>query len=132
MTDVEVSRDVLMGMINKAVEKLESAEREFSGGHFGEVSSRAYYAVFHAISAVLASRGMAFSSHSQTLGAFNREFVKTGVFSKEATKQLQRLFEDRQIADYDWVSTIDEETAQADMEDAQSIVKACTEYLSIQ
>jgi hypothetical protein len=32
-------------------------------------------------------------------GAFNREFVKTGAFRSAATKQLQRLFEDRQMAD---------------------------------
>jgi len=98
-------------------------------GFFGDACSRAYYAAFHAVSAVLAHHGLAFSSHAQTLAAFNREFVKTAVFPRDTFRKLQRLFEDRQQADYDWTRDVDKQTARKDLDDAQWLVDACTEYL---
>ena len=107
MTVERLSRDTLHAMMAKANEKLAAANRELSGGFYGEAASRAYYAVFHALSAVLATQGLSFSSHSQTLGGFNKHFVKTEIFPIGTTRKLQRLFEDRQIADYDWTHTVD-------------------------
>jgi uncharacterized protein (UPF0332 family) len=98
-------------------------------GFDGEASSRAYYAVFHAITAVLATRGLAFSSHAQTIGAFNREFVKTGLFPSGTTRILQRLFEDRQVADYEWIVSVDRQTAREDVANAQTLVEACAQYV---
>ena len=131
MTGFHSSPDILKAMLAKADEKLAAARRDFNDGFFGEVSSRAYYAVFHAISAVLASGGLTFSSHAQVIGAFNKEFVKTAVFSADTTRKLQRLFEDRQISDYDCIGKIDEETARADLDDAQTLVDICRNYLKL-
>jgi hypothetical protein len=36
---------------------------------------------------------------------------------------------DRQIADYDWIHTVDAETAEEDVNAASDIVKACAEYI---
>lgn len=123
--------EVLQAMLAKAEEKLATAQRELTAGSPGEAASRAYYAVFHAISAVLATRGLSFSSHSQTIGAFNREFVKTGTFESDTTMALQQLFEDRQIADYDWVNQVDAETGAADVAAAEKIVASCRHYIGI-
>lgn len=131
MTGFNSSPDILKAMLAKADEKLAAARRDLNDGFYGEVSSRAYYAVFHAISAVLASRGMTFSSHAQVIGAFNKEFVKTAVFSADTTRKLQRLFEDRQISDYDCAGKIDKETARADFDDALALVNVCRDYLKL-
>jgi uncharacterized protein (UPF0332 family) len=72
---------------------------------------------------------LSFSSHSQAIGAFNREFVKTGVFPGDTARKIQRLFEDRQTADYDWSIHVDEATASEDVRDAEWLVKACREYI---
>jgi hypothetical protein len=66
-----------------------------------------------------------FSSHSQAIGAFNREFVKTGGFEAGTSRKLQRLFEDRQIADYDWKRHVEETTAREDVADAEAVVAQC-------
>ncbi len=129
MTQQPVTHDILGKMLSKSHEKLGAAERELAGEHYGEAASRAYYAVFHALSAVLATKGLSFSSHSQTLGGFNKHFVKGGIFEKTMTRKLQRLFEDRQIADYDWINTVDAETGMEDVNDAKSIVAACEAYV---
>ena len=126
----QVAQDVLEGMMAKANEKLLAANRELEAEFFAEAASRSYYAVFHALSAVLATKGLSFSSHAQTIGSFNREFVKTEIFAKDTTKKLQRLFEDRQTADYDWANTINKEDAQNDVSNAKDIVTTCNEYIN--
>lgn len=130
MSKQRPSPSSLVAMMAKANEKLMAARRDLNDGYHGEAASRSYYAVFHALSAVLATEGLTFSSHSQTLGGFNKHFVKTGVFPKNTTRKLQQLFEDRQIADYDWITTVDEETARDDVQAAEEIVKACADYLA--
>ena len=129
MTGFKATPEVLEAILAKADEMLVSASRAVETGAWGDAASRAYYAVFHAISAVLATRGLSYSSHSQALGAFNREFVKTGVFAPATTRQLQRLFEDRQIADYDWNRRLDEATARQDVADAAAVVAACRRFV---
>ena len=132
MNEYKSTPDVLKAMLRKAREKLASARKNLDSGFYGDVASRAYYAAFHAISAVLADRGLTFSSHAQTLGAFNRELVKTEIFPADTFRKLQRLFEDRQIADYDWNISVDRETAKKDLADAEWLVNACLEYLEKQ
>ena len=91
---------------------------------FGDAASRAYYAAFHAVSAVLLARGQAFSSHAQVLGAFNKDFVRAGSFPREFTAILTRLFEDRQTGDYDPTARLEPGDAERDVADAQRIVDA--------
>ena len=121
--------EALRAMINKAYTKLAAARNDIEHSFFEDSSSRAYYGVFHAVSAVLASKGLSFSSHAKTLGAFNREFVKTGIFPSDTFRKIQRLFEDRQTGDYDWRQSIEEETARKDLIDAEWILAKCKEYL---
>jgi len=125
----KASNEVLKGMLAKAKSKLAAARRELKAGTPDEAVSRAYYAVYHAISAVLASRGCAFSSHSQTIGGFNARFVRTGLFPKDTTRILHRLFEHRQTADYDWTVAVDPESARRDVTDAAKLVAACRDHL---
>ena len=114
--------DTLKAMLKKAQEKLEVAKKDFESGYFGDSSSRAYYAVFHAISADLAERGLTFASHAQTIGAFNREFIKERVFPSNTFRKIQRLFENRQMADYDWNFTFEKDHAEEDITDAEWLV----------
>jgi len=129
MSKHQATPQVLRAMLKKARQKLAAARKDMEFGFFGEASSRAYYDAFHAVSAVLAHHGLAFSSHAQTLAAFNREFVKTKVFPADPFRKLQRLFEDRQIADYDWTRDVDKQTACKDLDDAQWLVDTSTKYL---
>jgi len=123
------SSDVLKGMVAQAKRKLAAARRELKAGFPDEAVSRAYYAAYHAISAVLASQGCAFSSHAQTLGGFNARFVRTGLFPKDTTRKLHRLFENRQMADYDWTAVVDRTSARSAVKDAADLVAACQGYL---
>ena len=65
MSAFEPTGHVLGAMLAKADERLSTAQRDLAASAFGDAASRAYYSVFHAISALLATRGLTFSSHSQ-------------------------------------------------------------------
>ncbi len=114
----------------KAMRKLMRAEQDLADGFPEEAASRSYYAAFHAVTALLATRGLSYSSHTQVIGAFSREFVKTGVLPNVLSRQLRQLFEDRQTADYDWVTTIDAQTATDAVAAAKALIAHCQEEIS--
>jgi hypothetical protein len=117
-------------MLGLAEEKLRAARLLLQGKAWGDASSRAYYAAFHAASAALLSRGLTYSSHARVLGAFNKEFVHSGLFPSKFTAFLTRLFENRQIGDYDALPTLTEVEARQDIEDAHRIVEAIRRLLA--
>ena len=121
--------DDLKAMLAKAEQKLAAAQKEFEMGFVSDSASRAYYAAYHAVYAVLAHHGLTFSSHAQVLGAFNREFIKTGIFPPDTFKKLQRMFLDRNIADYQISKTVSSEAAEKDIAAARLLVDACRQYL---
>lgn len=53
MSKHQATPQVLHAMLKKARQKLAAARKDMEFGFFGEASSRAYYAAFHAVSAVL-------------------------------------------------------------------------------
>jgi uncharacterized protein len=116
-------------ILEKAESKLKSARIVFEARQYDDAVSRAYYGVFHALTAALLTKRLVFSSHSQVIGAFNREFVKTGMVPPEFSKDIQILFDDRQSGDYDVVTPIDRDLAQHDILRAEKIVTAIYRYI---
>jgi len=125
------SPEELRAIISKANSKLLSARESFSAGFMDDASSRAYYAAFHAVAAVLFDAGTSFSSHKQTIGAFNRDYISRDLFPREFSRSLTRLFENRQLGDYSIVKTISSDTAAEDIESAESILAACKKFLEV-
>jgi len=88
--------------------RLEKAERTFIEGDqllklgsYNGAINRLYYAAFHAARALLATKNLDSAKHSGVISLFNREFVKTGVISKKASKTLSLVFILRSEAAYD-------------------------------
>jgi uncharacterized protein (UPF0332 family) len=123
---------MLREMFAKAERKMVSARLSLEAGQYDDAASRAYYAVFHAVSAVLAERGLAYSSHGQTLGAFNREIVKTGSLPSDTFAKIQRLFQDRHTGDYDVSRFLDEDTGRRAVEDATWLVAECRRLVEME
>jgi len=103
----------------------------FENACYDDAVSRAYYAVFHSLTAALLSKGLSFSSHGQVIGAFNREFIKTNVFPKEFSAVIQTLFDDRQIGDYGIFIKTKKNTALDHLDKAEQLVTAIREFLKI-
>ena len=85
--------------------------------------SRSYYAMFYAVLALLIKKEIKISKHTGAIGAFNREFVKKGIFDQEFSRWLQEAFDLRQRADYREFFSISDERARKVLEQARLFVK---------
>lgn len=83
-----------------SIESLEDAKIMFENKRYKNTLNRAYYSIFHAIRVVNALNGYDSSKHSGVIAYFNQEYVKTGIFEKEASKIIKRASESREKADY--------------------------------
>lgn len=93
---------------NKAHDSLRSAHQEFAAGAYAFAISRAYFALFYAVSALLLEQGRQFSKHSGVRAAFNRDLVKPGHVGREYGDLYNQLFRDRQEGDYVEFTDFDE------------------------
>lgn len=101
-----------------------SSERAMRGA-----VNRAYYAMFYAVLAVLATKGLGSSKHSGVISLFDREFVKSGDFPKGLSRSLHAAFEHRQRSDYGEVTEVDESTVVRVIEDATAFIHELSTYL---
>ena len=83
-----------------SLEDLEDARIMLRNGRYKNALNRAYYAIFHAIRAVLALDGFDSSKHSGVIAFFYFFYVKTEVFPKELSKVIRAASENREKADY--------------------------------
>ena len=126
---MEERREVIYAMLKKSEDKLESAKILFHNFVYDDCASRAYYAVYHALTAVLYLKDLEFSSHSQTMGAFNKEFIHTALFPKHFTKKIKSLYDYRESGDYDVNSNISKEIASECLNTASEVIDAINKYL---
>ena len=85
----------------RAKEELQTAVLLLKIVNFRASNNRSYDAIFHAIRAVNALDGFDSSKHSGVIAHFNQEYVKTGVFEKEASKIIRNASELCEQADYE-------------------------------
>jgi uncharacterized protein (UPF0332 family) len=126
---MSADKEILKLMIEKSESKLAMANIAFINNQYDDSVSRSYYSVFHAISALLFTKDLSYSSHSQTIGAFNKEFIKTEIFPKYYSKKIQTLFDERHTGDYDIHSDIDVVTANDSIEFAKEFIENAKSYL---
>lgn len=72
--DVGTQMDVAKHRLQVAKEDLETAKLIFDVEKYRGANNRAYYSIFHTISAVLAIEGIAFKKHKDTLSYFNKNY----------------------------------------------------------
>jgi len=130
MTDNNNDLEIVKLMLKKGRKKLESARINFENECFDDAVSRSYYAIFHTISAVLMTKKITCSSHKETIGEFNKEFIKPGTFPKTFAKSIQKLFNERQTGDYDFEEYFGSDIAKEDIDEVIKIIESCEKYLS--
>jgi uncharacterized protein len=110
-------------------EMLEVAGLMVGNDFYSSACNRSYYAVFYAVSALLAAKKMAFGKHSAVLAAFRQHFVKTGEIDVRWSRIYERILSHRQSGDYDIHISIEKEQALADLQDAREFAEIVTQWL---
>ena len=78
--------------------------------------------MFYAVVALLASQKQETSKHSGAISIFDKEFVKTGMFTKELSRWLHNAFDLRQRSDYAAQIQVSDEEAVQVLEEARKFV----------
>ncbi len=105
---------------------------ELSGGHVAFCVNRLYYAAFYAVSALLLERGLNYAKHSAVRAAFHRELVKTGLIAAAYGKMYDRLFNDRQEADYVAFVEFDQAVVAEELEEVKRFVDECEQLVALE
>jgi hypothetical protein len=82
--------------------------------------SRAYYGAFHALRALLVSRGLEPKTHSGAIHLFNTEFVRAGLVASSHNRLLAGIQRSRELADYDAAVTFSKEDAEGCLREAEA------------
>jgi len=116
--------------IEKAKSCIKDAEMlEKSGGDVS-AANRAYYAIFHAVRAVLALEGVDRKKHAGVIAYFQQHYIKTGIFDRKYSSVLQDAFEIRQDSDYEDFYVISKADLENQINNAKRFVGEVEHYLS--
>lgn len=107
----------------RAFETQQDAEILMKKESYHSAVNRFYYAIFYAIRALLATKGLDSSKHSGVIALFHKEFVKPGIIAKEISKIPNASFEKRTDGDY-------EDYQEFSREEVEELSNSCNLFLS--
>lgn len=112
---------------------MKSAEVLLNAGEYRGANNRAYYSIYHAISAIHALNGKAYKRHKDSLGNFNKEYIKTGIFPGTLGRRIAEAEEIRHASDYDDFYIATKEEAEEQIMTADELIRLieiyCKEHL---
>ena len=88
---------------------IKSAKINLTHGIIDACVNRMYYAAFHAARAPVLSKDMVAKSHKGVYTMLSKEFVATGILSREEGKMYFSLMDMRATADYGYFATLTQE-----------------------
>lgn len=120
--------DLVRYRIETARSDLKSADILMKEGEYRGANNRAYYAIYHAISAVQALDGKSYKRHKDTLANFNKDYVKTEIFSKAFGRRIAQAEEIRHASDYDDFYIATKEKAEEQIMTAKELIEQTEIY----
>lgn len=121
-------RDLVRYRMETAQSDLQSAEILLKEKEYRGANNRAYYAIYHAISAVHALDGRSYKRHKDTLANFNKDYVKTEIISKTFGRRIARAEEIPHASDYDDFYIATKEKAEEQIITARELIEQIEAY----
>ncbi|QJW91976.1 HEPN domain-containing protein [Spirosoma taeanense] len=118
--------DLISYRVERAYGTLQTAKKLAESGDWNGVANRLYYACFYAVLALLAKNDMDTYTHKGVKSMLNQHFIKSGLVDVVWGKIYQKLFDNRNEADYEDFIDFDEEKIGAFVEDAENFIKLIT------
>lgn len=116
------TRQRVKGYLARACRVLRTGRLALEDGDPVSAVNRAYYAMFYAANALLATKGMERSKHSGVIAAFRQHFVKTGLVDVMYSDFYGAVMEDRHWGDYAELEALNEAIAERDLNRAERFV----------
>ena len=113
-----------------AQECLSAAKSLLATENYKSAANRSYYAIFHAMRAVLAFDGIDMKHHSGIISEFRRLYIKTGELEIKLSEIISLLFDIRTESDYDDFFVISKVEVAEQVENAEYFLNRIREYLA--
>ena len=120
--------DLMKYRLKTAESDLRVAKSLIQSKEYRAANNRAYYAIFHAISAVHALDGKAYKKHKDAIANFNRDYVKTEIFPRDIGRKISRAEEIRHASDYDDFYIADKKETQELADTAEELIRMVEAY----
>lgn len=117
-------------LIEKSDKNMEQAIRTAEMGYWDLVANRLYYAVFHAVNAMLLIDGIKTGTHKGTSLQFGKSYVLEGKFSRQDGILYSQLQTMREKADYQNVFNLDAEYGMKLIESANELRLRICNYVN--
>ena len=121
--------DAIHDLLEKSAQSIDAASLLLRDNYVDFSASRAYYAMFYAVEALLLSREHSFNKHSAVIAAFGKEFVKSGIFDNRFHRFIMGAFDLRNAGDYGSMHAVSAEKAQQTIDEARELYEAIKRYL---
>jgi uncharacterized protein (UPF0332 family) len=116
--------------LEQAEKCIDAASLLVDAGAYKDAANRIYYAVFHAMRAVLALDGFDSKKHSGIISAFQQKYIKTSVFPPDISKTIRNTFIARGKSDYEDFFVISKEETIQQLENSKAFVIAVKSYIN--
>lgn len=114
---------------DRALEAFQSAQLLVAHGGLDSAASRAYYAAFHAATALFALEGRTFTKHSALEAAIHRDLVKAGRWAADLGRDYTFCADVRGVGDYGSDVRVDADQARSAIESSRRILLAIQDAL---
>ncbi|MDA8227729.1 MAG: HEPN domain-containing protein [Desulfitobacterium hafniense] len=115
--------------LQKAREDLDNAAINLDNDFVKGSINRSYYAIFHAIRAILALDLFDSKKHSGIIAFFQKNYVSTGKFEVDYSKIVRNAFSIRNKSDYDDFYIVSRSEAEQQLANAKAFLQKVTGYL---
>lgn len=121
-------KDLVLYRIETAKSDLRTANMLLMQKEYRAANNRAYYAIFHAITAIHALDGNAYKRHKEVLAKFNKDYVRTEIFPKSFGRKIIEAEDIRHASDYDDFYIATREEAQEQIGTAEELILLVEKY----
>jgi uncharacterized protein (UPF0332 family) len=116
---------------DRAIDALRDADLLLANAGFDGAASRAYYAAFHAVTALFALDGRIFTKHAALEAAVHRDLVTDGKWPSELGRDFSFCVELRGVGDYGTEVRVDAKQAADAIASARRILVAVRDALPV-
>ena len=122
--------EISTARFDHAKECLQDAKLLLASESYRSAAKRAYYAIFHAMRAVLALDGVDMKHHSGIISEFRKRYIKTGIFDASLSGIISELSSVREGSDYNDFFIVSKAETIQQVQAAEEFLSEIQAYLS--
>lgn len=130
MSLTEEERRIVVDLEIEKAWKIAGQTEELSKlGYWDNIANRLYYAVFHAVSALLIRDGHKVSTHKGAVLSFGQHYVKTGIMNIDDARLYSQLQTIREKSDYNCAYEVSEDEIAPKIEQTKLLISKIERFI---